>query len=70
MTRTEYEAWFNKLRLTDAQVSQDLRVDYTTAWRWRTGKAKINPRNAYVLKLYFESKLAEVERDNFTGDVE
>lgn len=68
MTRTEYEAWYNRLRLSDAKVAEDLRIDYTTAWRWRTGKVAINPRNAYVLKLYFNSKLAEVERDNFTGD--
>jgi hypothetical protein len=68
MTRTEYEAWVNKLRLSDRQVSEDLRVDYTTAYRWRTGKASINPRNAYVLKLYFSEKLAELNKDNFTGD--
>jgi hypothetical protein len=67
MTTTEYNMHVNALGLNNGAVAQALRVNYTTPWRWRTGRVAIPGVTAYVLREYFETVRESLEADNFTG---
>lgn len=41
MTGAQFETIQNKLKLSDAELAEQLGVNRATVWRWRTGKKRI-----------------------------
>lgn len=66
MTTEEFNIHYNNLRLTDQRMSDDLGVNYTTVWRWRTGRAAITTMAEHTLRIYFDEVREELEAENFT----